>query len=56
MPQNQTIAPKTPEGEDQSKSPTKLVPEELEKIADKAAKKAEREEQAYDADHDIFTK
>lgn len=56
MPRIQTIAAKTPKGEDRSKSPTKLVSEELEKIADEAAKKAERQEQAYDADHGIFTK
>lgn len=56
MPRIQTIAPETPKGEDRSKGPAKLVPEELDKIADEAAEKAEREEQAYDADHGIFTK
>ena len=42
--------------DDQSRKPAQIAQDELDRIADEAARKAQKEEQAYDADNGIFTK
>ena len=56
MSQNRMNAPEKTKGEDQATRPAYLAEEELDRVADEAAQKAEGEEKAYDANHDIFTK
>ena len=49
-------SPKTPNQQDRSKDSETPADQELDRIADAAAKRAGETEKRYDRSHDIFTK
>jgi hypothetical protein len=53
---NETDQSATPEPRDGSSDSQKAVQEKLERVAEKAARRAGKRQQRYDGEHSIFTK
>lgn len=53
---SETNQPKPMKQEDASNDSRTIEEKELDRIADEAAQRAEKREQRYDSEHDIFTK
>ena len=53
---SETNQPEPIKQQDASNDSRTIEEKELDRIADEAAKRAEKREQRYDSDHDIFTK
>jgi hypothetical protein len=53
---SETNQPEPMKQEDASNDPRTIEEKELDRVADEAAQRAEKREQQYDSEHDIFTK
>jgi len=53
---SETNQPDPMKQEDASNDPRTIEEKELDRVADEAAQRAEKREQQYDSEHDIFTK
>ena len=53
---SETNQPKPTKQQDASNDSRAIEEKELDRLADEAAQRAEKREQRYDSEHDIFTK